>query len=289
MRNYDIEMWRYARELKVLSDNSTLGHEHIRNTSAILQSVNIRTNEWGLRGGIVPPVSVSGGRRILFLGSSITLGWGVTEEETLTSRLQEKFAQRGEEVIVLNAGVGNYNAERFAELFFTKLKELEPTDIVVQYFLRDAEKLETGGGNWLLRNSQLAVTVWIAANRLFKNTGEESLVDHYREVYQPDQPGYLTMKRSLRNISEYSKSKGIRLFLAMTPDVHNLKNYEFQFVHDKMENIATDLNYRYIDLLPAFGALTSKDVWAMPGDPHPNSLGHELMAEAIFAFLADAN
>ena len=94
MRNYDIEMWRYARELKVLSDNSTLGHEHIRNTSAILQSVNIRTNESALRGGIVPPVSVSGGRRILFLGSFITLGWGVSEEETITSRLQEKFAQR---------------------------------------------------------------------------------------------------------------------------------------------------------------------------------------------------
>ena len=51
MTNYDIEMWRYAKELKVPSQDPKLGHEHIKNTSALLQSVEIRINEWGLRGG----------------------------------------------------------------------------------------------------------------------------------------------------------------------------------------------------------------------------------------------
>jgi lysophospholipase L1-like esterase len=27
-------------------------------------------------------------------------------------------------------------------------------------------------------------------------------------------------------------------------------------------------------------------VWAMPGDPHPNALGHELMAKALLPLLA---
>ena len=50
MRNYDIEMWRYALELKKRADDPVLGHEHVASRSATLQSVEIRLNERGLRG-----------------------------------------------------------------------------------------------------------------------------------------------------------------------------------------------------------------------------------------------
>ena len=43
--------------------------------------------------------------------------------------------------------------------------------------------------------------------------------------------------------------------------------------------------YVYIDLLPAMLGRPPQDVFAMPGDPHPNALGHDLMANAIFAVL----
>jgi hypothetical protein len=42
MRNYDIEMWKYARDLKV--SDSILGHVHKPNSSAILQKVQIKLN-----------------------------------------------------------------------------------------------------------------------------------------------------------------------------------------------------------------------------------------------------
>lgn len=287
MRNYDIEMWRYSKELKLLSDNPKLGHDHVRNASATLQSVPLRINEWGLRGGPVkqPPE----GRRILVLGGSITLGWGVPEEDILTTRLQKSFEASGQKVEVLNGGVGNYNAERYTERFFTQLAALKPTDIVVHYFLRDAEKLEPGGGNWFLRNSQLAVTLWIAVTRLANKSGEKSLLDHYRAVYDPQQPGFKEMKASLARIADYAKAKGVRIYLAMTPDVHNLKNYEFGFVHEAMRQIASEDGYRYVDLLPPMVGLAPEQLWAMPGDPHPNALGHKLMAEALYPLLKSAN
>jgi hypothetical protein len=40
--------------------------------------------------------------------------------------------------------------------------------------------------------------------------------------------------------------------------------------------------------LPAFGALRPEQVWAMPGDPHPNGLGHRLMADAVYRLLSQA-
>ncbi|MCW5745895.1 MAG: SGNH/GDSL hydrolase family protein [Alphaproteobacteria bacterium] len=284
MRNYDIEMWRYALELKKRSDDPVLGHDHQASKSAVLQSVEIRTNELGLRGGPMPAPQ-PGQRRILFLGSSVTLGWGVPEKDTVEARLQEMFRAQGDNVVVLNAGIGNYNAERYVQRFLTELTATQPTDIVVHYFVRDAEKLDAGGGNWLLRHSQLAVTLWIAASRLFGESGEKSLVDHYREVYEPGQPGYKAMLAALKRLKDYADAKGIRVYFAMTPDVHDLVDYKFDFIHERMKGIAAQDGFKYVDLLPAMRNLKPEELWSMPGDPHPNGLGHKLMADALFPAL----
>jgi lysophospholipase L1-like esterase len=283
MKNYDIEMWRYARTLKQRSSNPNLGHEHVRSAVSVLQLVEIRTNEMGMRGGPVPPPS--GERRILFLGSSVTLGWGVAEDETTTGQLQKMFTANGDTALVFNAGIGNYNATRYVELFLTQLAETKPTDIVVHAFVRDAEILEAGGGNWLLQNSQLAVVVSAAIQRHRAGAASGTLADHYRKFYEPNSPGFLAAKDALRRLSDYAKQHNIRLYMAMTPDIHNLQNYPLGFVHDAMHGLATEFGYRYIDLLPAFADIKAEDLWAMPGDPHPNSLGHRKMAEMIYPFL----
>jgi lysophospholipase L1-like esterase len=284
MKNYNIEMWRYARELKAPSASPALGHEHLKNRSALLQSVDIRLNDWGLRGGPVPPLP-PGGRRILFLGGSITLGWGVPEAQTMTARLEQMFQAQGKPVQVLNAGVGNYNALRYTENFIRNLKDLEPTDIVVHYFLRDAETLEPGGGNILLRNSELAVTVWAAVQNVMAPHGENVLIDHYKAAYDPAQPGFQTMKAELKKLAEYAKEKHIRIYLAVVPDVHNLVHYPFRAIHQQIQELAVELGYTYVDLLPGFENLKPEDIWAMPGDPHPNALGHKIMAEQLFPIL----
>src|SRR5262249_50963871 len=175
MRDYNTEMWRYARELKFPSPDPRLGHEHVANAHALLQSVDIRTNAWGLRGGPVSDTPPVGTRRILMLGSSIALGWGVDEDKVVSSLLQKKFESSGQNVEMLNAGIGNYNAERYVERFLTRLAPLQPTDLLVLAFVRDGEELTQGGGNFLLRNSQLAVTAWTAINRVLIKSGEATL------------------------------------------------------------------------------------------------------------------
>ena len=288
MRNYDIEMWRYANVLKRKSSDPALDFDHVKSKSAVLQNTTICLNEWGLRGPPVEPMPL-GGRRILFLGGSITLGWGVREDETVEVRLQSMLRAHGEQMQVLNGGVGNYNAERYVSHFFKELSGLNPTDIVVQYFLRDAEDLEPGGGNFLLRHSELAVTLWIAYHRLFDKSGEHVLEEHYRKVYSPNQHGFIVTREKLKELADYTKTRGIHIYLAMTPDVHNLIDYKFGYIHDVMRNIAEKDGYTYIDLLPAMRGRPPQELFAMPGDPHPNALGHQLMAEAIFPVIAKAD
>jgi lysophospholipase L1-like esterase len=285
MANYDIEMWRYANELKHKSDDPALDFDHLRSKKVLLQNTEIRLNSWGLRGP-EPVAEQPESRRILFLGGSITLGWGVAEESTLEARLQRKLADLGENVEVLNGGVGNYNTERYVSRFFKELTALKPTDIVVHYFLRDAELLPPGGGNFFLRHSELAVTLWIAYHRLLDKHGETSLVEHYKKVYDPTAPGFQVMQAKLRDLADFAKHKNIRIYLAMVPDVHNLIDYKFGFVHETMRKIAEEDGYVYVDLLPAMLGRPPEQLWAMPGDPHPNAFGHQLMSDAIFPVLA---
>jgi hypothetical protein len=158
---------------------------------------------------------------------------------------------------------------------------------VVQYFLRDAEALPRGGGNIFLRHSELAVTLWVAYHRLFDRLGEASLIEHYQNVYREAEPGFIEMKSQLRKLAQYAKGHGIRIYLAMTPDVHNLADYPFSSIHSVMKQIAQEDGYFYIDLLPALVGRSPRELWAMPGDPHPNALGHRLMAAEIFKALVE--
>src|SRR4051794_6797669 len=141
MTTYDIEMWRYSNELKGRVGDPDLGFDHVKDKSALFQNVLIRLNGMGLRGATLQKAAPDE-RRILFLGGSITLGWGVPEDETVAARLEQMLRQQGEQASVLNGGVGNYNTVRYVSRFFRELTPVQPTDIVVNYFLRDAEDLQ---------------------------------------------------------------------------------------------------------------------------------------------------
>ena len=88
--NYDIEMWKYAKSLKVKSENQKIGHIHKKNKSEILQGVEIKTNNLGQRDVYIDnKVLKNYERSFLILGSSITLGWGVENPNTLTNQLNK--------------------------------------------------------------------------------------------------------------------------------------------------------------------------------------------------------
>lgn len=283
MKNYTIEMWRYAKELKQRSDNPRIGHEHRPSVTATLQSVVIRTNRYGLRGRELDENYASKKRRILFLGSSATLGWGVREEDTATEIIGQSL---GDDAAVLNAGIGNFNASRYVELFLSKLYVLKPTDVVVNYYIKDAGLLDAGGGNWLLRHSEMAVILWEIANQFKENNSHSSMLEAYRKLYQPDSRGFLEMTRALDRLAEYTHSHGIRVYFVVLPDLYDLKHYDYVFAHDIMKKQAEIRNFETLDLLPFFQRENdAKKYWVMPTDRHPNSLAHQIMAQAILEML----
>ena len=93
----------------------------------------------------------------------------------------------------------------------------------------------------------------------------------------------------MKKLAYYAQEHGIRLYFMMIPDVHDLADYKFSFVHDIMRDFARHNGYTYVDMLPPMSGLRPREIWAMPGDPHPNALGHKLMADAIFPLIVHSS
>ena len=138
MKNYDIEMWRYARELKPLVHGLSWAMTTSRMPPRSCNLSRVRTNI----GNCVVGQSYRGSRSsVAYCSWAVPLrldGECLRAKQSL-SRIEFALREKGRSVDVLNGGVGNYNAGGYVQRFFSELQELKPTDIVVHYFLRDAE------------------------------------------------------------------------------------------------------------------------------------------------------
>ena len=73
---YNLEMWKYARKLKHVSEEPSQGHKHIPNRSAHLMGVNVAINSHGYRNKETTINTPPQTTRLVMLGDSLTFGWG---------------------------------------------------------------------------------------------------------------------------------------------------------------------------------------------------------------------
>ena len=275
MKNYDIEMWRYSNELKI--QDPILGHNHLKNKSSILQGVEIKLNSEGMRSDEFD----INDKKILFLGSSISLGWGVEQKDSYPEIIQTKLLNDSTNYKVLNGSIGNYNTFRYVNNFFSNQTHIDPNVIVINYFINDAEKLPINSSNWLIKNSQLFATLTITYKKLFSKSGFD-LKQYYNDLYKNDNQSFLEMKKSLNKLSEYSKQRNISVLLTVIPDIHFLEDYPFETIHKKMKSISEELGFKFHDLLPSLQGIPFNELQIIQGDSHPNELGHFKISQSLY-------
>ena len=139
--NYELDMWKYATQMKQVSDDAKIGHEHRPGARAHLMRVEIATNAAKLRDRDYPLQKPTDSTRILMLGDSITMGWGVDAADTVAKRLEMDFNDSYPErhIEVINAGVGNYNTAMEVDWFLSRGLAYDPDIVVLNYFVNDAE------------------------------------------------------------------------------------------------------------------------------------------------------
>tara|TARA_B100000767_G_C19746321_1_gene528694 strand:- start:181 stop:1152 length:972 start_codon:yes stop_codon:yes gene_type:complete len=286
--NYDIEMWKYAKYLKKKDLNPKIGHTHIRNKSANLQTVNLRTNNYGQRDiNLSNKILSNYDRSFLILGSSITLGWGVSNKEMFSNVLNNLSKKDNNKWLFVNGGIGNYNTERYINNYFVNWSELEFTDIIIHFFVNDTEIIKENKINFFTKHTHLGVVTWKLINSYSSSFKREKLKDYYKKKYDENYDGFKTAKKELKRLKKHCLNKNLNCYMVIMPDIHQLNPYNLSFINKKISKFSSNNDIPYLDLLPKFKNLDEKDIWNKYQDPHPNSYGHKIIANEIYNYLTE--
>jgi hypothetical protein len=278
MKNYDIEMWKYAKELK--TSHPDLGHIHKANSSAILQNVQIKLNSLGMRSEQIQEDK----EKIVFLGASLTLGWGVNYHEAYPTIIGENLSKDFPNYQVLNSSTGNYNSYCYINNFLQNQGHLKPKYIVINYYVNDTELLPDSSKNWFMKNSQLVATLYITIKKMLSQK-DAGLIDYYNNLHEESNVGYQLMIESMSQLSDYSKKNDVKVIFVFIPEVHFLDNYPFLNINQKMKKVAIEFGFDFFDLYDTLKGIKFEDIKIMDGDAHPNAFIHSLIAKDLNTYL----
>lgn len=280
---YELEMWKYAREVKVRDLRPDLGHRHRANAHAELMGQDVRTDAHGFRSPAIPDQAQAGVARIAFVGDSIAMGWGVAEKETFANKVIAALQASGRKVDGFNMGVGNYNTTQELALFRDRGAALKPDIIVIAYFLNDAEPMPRYGDNtWLDEHSAAWVVFRYRTDSLFRQFGEAPDWKHYyRALYEPKAAGWQQTKAALAGFAQEARKVGAELIVYNIPELRELKPYPFQDITDKVRSVVEQQGVPFVDLLPSVADLDPASLWVSVPDPHPNGKAELTFADAM--------
>jgi hypothetical protein len=273
-------------KIKTDSENPLIGHVHRPNSSARLMDVMVYINSDGFRDR---EYSFHKGDkyRMIFLGDSLTLGWGVEQEDTFENILEQEL-NKLHPTEIINFGTGNYNTEQEVNLFIEKGLKYNPDKVVLFYFINDAEKTPKKSRFWFMAYSRLLSFYWSRIHSTINNLLQsKSFSEYYSELYRTDQIGWVNTRKSFLLLQDFCRENDIDLQVVLLPELHVLKNYPFKKEHNLVSTFLMDNDIRHIDLAPFFENYENPmKLWVSLDDAHPNKLAHRMIAEYTIDFLS---
>jgi lysophospholipase L1-like esterase len=282
-RLYELEMWKYARDVKVRDEWPDVGHRHRPDRDAQLMGVNIRTNAFGFRGAAIGETAAPGFARIAFVGDSTTLGWGVAEQDTFARQVIDTLIRQGRKVDGFNLGVGNYNTSQELSHFLKDGVRLRPDIVVLSYFINDAEPLPAYPVEHLLNmNSATWIVFSYRLDSILRQFGElPDWKKYYRDLYKPDAPGWQKTQEALKRFAGVARQLGSALIVFNIPELRELKPYPFSDVTAKVRAVVEGEGITFVDLLPSVENLDPASLWVTVPDPHPNGVANKAFARRM--------
>lgn len=286
--DFSMEMWKYAVQLKQPVPDARLSFSHAPNRSAFLMGVQVTTNSHGLRDSEYAEIKPQTTYRIVMLGDSTTLGWGVAQDQTIPKLLERELNRSGlagyQHCEVLNAGVGNYDTVQEVAHFRTYDRVFHPDLVILDYFINDAEPVPTERHMPLLGQSYLLAFAISRYDTLLQFAGlRPQWKDYYTDLYSDDRPGWRAAKEALGDLASMTRADGSALLATIIPELHQINgSYPFEGEHKKVKDALMALRVPVIDLIAGLrGHGPEEALWATTTDPHPNAKANALIVAQI--------
>jgi hypothetical protein len=255
LANYNLEMWRYGAELKQPLDRKDLPFLHFPNRQGRYYGVGIKTNSAGFRDAEYTREKPAGKKRILVLGDSLVMGWGVRAEDSIPKDLERLMNKEGKPYEVINMGVGNYNTTMEADLFEWKGLAFQPDIVVLVYFVNDPEPVpRLSRLSHAVRTRSYLLAFLFDRYVALRPHVDKNLrwFDYYASLYAPNAPGLAENRTAIKHLADLCRLKKIQLLIASYPELHELRNYPFPQAREYIRSMAAECQVPFVDLLPAF-------------------------------------
>tara|TARA_A100001011_G_C14292667_1_gene836948 strand:- start:1282 stop:2133 length:852 start_codon:yes stop_codon:yes gene_type:complete len=271
--NYEIEMLKYARELKIISNNKQVGIEHKKNISTTLMGAEIFLDNDGFRGQNKPRENK---KKILMLGDSMTFGWGA--KKTFTEILNDKI----DKYEVLNGGIGNTNTKmQIANFFENFSSKYQYKAIVLNFFINDFEDVKIRKPNFFQKYSFLYTFLSNKFSTIFiKLNLKKDWTNFYSENYSDSEMKKETFIQ-IKRLNDFCLKNEIRFIIHNIPELRNLKDYRFNKETNIIKDFANKNDIYFLDSIIVLKNYNEKDLWVTKLDPHANDNAHKIIANFL--------
>ncbi len=254
-----------------------------------------KTNATGSRDNIQYTTQITAGkRRITFVGDSFTAGHGVPDIENRFANLVRKAHPEWEIHTLAQPGFDTYEEKNYLDAAMGDGYKID--EVVLVYCLNDVSDLlpeheevtarvrkEIDDAGWIYRNSFL-FSVLRYRLKVMTDPAMRTYFPYVLEAYRG--PTWNLQKQRLQEFRELVESHGGRLSVVIFPFFHALgPNYDFQFVHDEMDQFWKEQKVPCLDLLTVYQGIPSSKLVVNRYDAHPNEYAHALAARAIDEFM----
>ncbi|UCE02528.1 MAG: hypothetical protein JSW67_14995 [Candidatus Latescibacterota bacterium] len=262
-----------------------------RNYSGVQGKVPMRTSNLGLRN---PPVfeKRTTESRILFLGDSVTFGWGVPDEDVFPRLIEGELRNHGRDVVVINAAVIGFST--WDQLRYLELDGMELGPDLVVVCVSNNDNLQR---EWVVNDRG---TLTMRGTTQLRNRVTEGLFNN--EFLSRHSEFYRAVKNAARNYIYAARTQSLRESIGDDSATASNVPQPWRTVINQLERMAHllergDQGLLVVDFTGVPGLagrirergleviardLPSGPEFTLPGDGHPNRQGHEWIADELF-------
>lgn len=258
--------------------------------------VPVVTNAWGFRG---PEPATDGTGAIVFIGDSLTFGFGVREEETYPHLFGEALRSGGEDVQIVNLAVPGYNADQAVAVLAARIDSLHPRciiygvslndDVSPQFLNRDgwlvpawsvAPWIPLSIRQQLVRSHAVQLILRTMNARARKQSNEEAA----RRLYAA---GYPLTRAAMMRLARLARDHEARAHILILPFLEGIPhNYPFRAAHAALAAGAAEAEIPVADALPFVEEEVRRgtplsSLWVADFDHHANAGAQALFANAL--------
>jgi hypothetical protein len=234
----------------------------------------LRTNSGRLRApeGHGAGVKPAGSLRVLLLGDSFTMGWGLPADETFAARLEALCAVKGQAVTVIPAGTEGYTTDQECLWLEENVKTYAPDVVVVCPYANDVV------GN--------ALSKYLATNKPYFALDAQGNVAGDPAPVVDARPFYLRWSRLLSTLNSVRLAFGARVEVPAECGGGKLQLDDFPFLRTEPETLKG--GWRATQAIAKRLVVKAKEagVKTVLAAPIPNRF--EIHAEDTFVFQRDA-